>query len=137
MNKEREQRMMDAAIMIAHASVNTLSTEESNVLKENGPIKGSFVCGVRWADRNPESPWVNISERLPEESLPAISKPKYALKKPIKVMLRMKNGHVMQATRRISIGGTWYFNIPIPMREQITHWMPIPPVPNVEPENKE
>lgn len=99
-----------------------------NTIFVHGNIIGVFICGVRWADRNPESPWVNISERMPEDSLPELAN-KELRKKDIKAIILFKDGRIMEGHRRISSVGTWYWNIPLRMREDITHWMPIPPVP--------
>lgn len=65
---------------------------------------------------------------MPEQSIPEISNADRE-RDQIKVMVRLMNGNVMQASRRKSSEGIWYFNIPMQMRDQITHWMPIPPLP--------
>lgn len=129
MDKDRETAMLIAAKLLAKAPVDGLSREDVNTMYVHGNIAGAFICGVRWADRNPESPWVNISERMPEDSLPELSI-KERERQSVKVMILRKSGQVMEAARRISLDGTWYWNIPYRMREDITHWMPIPPVPN-------
>lgn len=126
MNTEREQRMMIAAKILAGAPFNELPQDELDIMLNHGSIIGGFICGARWADRNPDLPWYHVEDRMPEDSLPVVSNPTKAIKKPIKVMVCMMNGNVMQVTRRCSIDGKWYFNIPMRMREQITHWMPIP-----------
>jgi hypothetical protein len=137
MNKERENRML-AAAKILSGPINKIDSEDLDRILAHGNIQGAFICGVRWADRNPDSPWYHVEDRMPEDSLPVVSNPTKAIKKPIKVMVCMMNGSVMQATRRCSIDGKWYFNIPMRMRDQITHWMPIPPVPEeIRNENKQ
>ena len=128
MNKERETSMFLAAKILS-GPIDKINPNDLDTMLEHGNVPGAFICGVRWADRNPESPWINITDRMPEDSLPVLSNPKKTIKKPIKVMVCMKSGQVMQATRRTSLDGIWYFNIPLCMRDQITHWMPIPPVP--------
>ena len=128
MTKEREQRMMDAVKILSGPFYNIHSDDLDRILT-HGIFQGAFICGVHWADRNPDSPWYHVEDRMPEDSLPVVSNPTKAIKKPIKVMVCMMNGNVMQTIRRCSIDGKWYFNIPMRMRDQITHWMPIPPRP--------
>ena len=80
-------------------------------------------------ERNTKSPWVHVADRMPENSFPELRNPERG-RNQIKVMVLLMNNNVMQAVRRKSTDGIWYFNIPMRMRDQITHWMPIPPIPN-------
>ena len=129
MNKEREAAMLVAANLLS-GPINKIDSKDLETILEYGNIPGAFICGVRWADKNPESPWVNVEERMPESSIPEVSDQSRS-RAYIKVMVMLMNGNIMQADRRRSIEGTWYFNIPLRMREQITHWMPIPPAPSI------
>ena len=128
MTTERESRILIAAKILARSSSSELSAEDNRLLYTHGPVVGSFICGVRWADKNPESPWVHVDERMPEDSLPKLSD-EYKNRRHVKVFLRMKNGRIMEAERRMGSDDTWYFNTPLCMRDQITHWMPVPPIP--------
>ena len=128
MNKEREIAMLVAANILAKKPFDQLDKQDLATMINHGTIRGAFICGVRWADRNPESPWVNISERMPEDSLPELAN-KELRKKDIKAFILFKDGRIMEGHRRISSDGTWYWNIPICMRDEITHWMPVPPRP--------
>lgn len=128
MNTEREQRMMIAAKILAGNPINELPKDELDIMLNHGNIIGGFICGVRWADKNPESPWVQINVRMPEDSLPELTNTELR-KKDIKAIILFKDGRIMEGHRRISSDGTWYWNIPLRMRDQITHWMPIPPRP--------
>lgn len=128
MTTERDKRMMEAALFLAKAPYDKIPTEELNLLLDHGNLIGGFICGVRWADKNPESPWVHVDERMPEDSLPKLSD-EYKNRRHVKVFLRMKNGRIMEAERRMGSDDTWYFNTPLCMRDQITHWMPVPPIP--------
>ena len=128
MTKEREQRMMIAAKILAGKPINELPKDELDIMLNHGNIIGGFICGVRWADKNPESPWVQINVRMPEDSLPELTNTELR-KKDIKAIILFKDGRIMEGHRRISSDGTWYWNIPLRMRDQITHWMPIPPRP--------
>lgn len=130
MDKEREQRMMIEAGILADSPIYMLPKEQRDGINNYGVVRGAFICGVRWADRNPESPWVQINERMPEDSLPNLAN-KQLERQSVKVMIVRRNGQVMEASRRIILDGKWYWNIPIRMREDITHWMPIPPVPPI------
>lgn len=129
MTKEKEISMLLVAKILTRTPIDKVSEEDFKMMFDHDPIQGSFICGVCRAEQNPESPWMSIADRMPEDSLPVLSNPKKIIKKPIKVMVCMRNGQVMQATRRTSIDGIWYFNIPLCMRDQITHWMPLPPLP--------
>ena len=128
MNAEREKRMMTGAKILAVKPINELTKEERELMMEHGTITGSFICGVRWADQNPENPWINVKERLPEDSLPDLSDKELG-RKTVKVIVLMMDGRIMETCRRIYHDHLWYWNIPSRMREQITHWMPIPPRP--------
>lgn len=128
MNAEREQRMMIAAKILAGKPINELPKDELDIMLNHGNIIGGFICGARWADKNPENPWVSVNERLPEDSLPTVSNEEYG-RKCIRVMVLMKSGNIMSTTRMYS-NGTWYFNLPLRMRDDIVYWMPVFPVPN-------
>ena len=130
MNTEREAAILVAANILANTPIDMMNKEDVSTMIKHGSVKGAFICGVRWADKNPESPWVNVEERMPESSIPEVSDQSRS-RAQIKVMVMLKNGNIMEATRRKGIHGIWYFNIPLRMRDQITHWMPIPPAPSI------
>lgn len=67
MNAEREQRMMIAAKILAGAPFNELPQDELDIMLNHGNIIGGFICGVHWADKNPESPWIHIESRMPDK----------------------------------------------------------------------
>ena len=125
MNTEREQRMMIAAKILAGAPFNELPQDELDIMLNHGNIVGGFICGARWSDKNPENPWVSVNERLPEDSLPKLTNPQLG-RKSMKVIVLMMDGRIMEAHRRFNSNRQWYWNIPIRMREQVTHWMPVP-----------
>ena len=128
MTKEREQRMMIGAKILAGTPINELPKDELDIMLNHGYIIGVFICGVRWADQNPENPWISVKERLPEDSLPDLSDKELG-RKTVKVIVLMMDGRIMETCRRIYHDHLWYWNIPSRMHEQITHWMPIPPRP--------
>ena len=130
MDKEREKRMLIEASILLNSPLDMLPKEHRDNIEDFGIVRGAFICGVRWADRNPESPWVQINVRMPEDSLPDLAN-KQLERQSVKVMIVRRNGQVMEASRRISLDGKWYWNIPVRMRDDITHWMPIPPVPPI------
>lgn len=130
MDKERETAMLIAANILAKKPFEQLDKQDLATMINHGNVRGAFICGVRWADRNPESPWVQINVRMPEDSLPELANTELR-KKDIKAIILFKDGRIMEGHRRISSDGTWYWNIPLRMREDITHWMPIPPVPPI------
>jgi hypothetical protein len=128
MDTERERRMLAGAKILAGTPFNEIPSEELEIMLNHGNIEGGFICGVRWADRNPESPWVSVNDRMPEDSILTLSNPQLG-RKTMKVIVLMMDGRIMETCRRIYHDRQWYWNIPSRMREQITHWMPIPPVP--------
>ena len=67
MTKEREQRMMIGAKILAGTPINELPKDELDIMLNHGNIIGGFICGARWADKNPESPWIHIESRMSEE----------------------------------------------------------------------
>lgn len=130
MNDYKKERMFEAAKFLSQQhKEEQLCYDDRQLFYHFGQTAASFVIGARWSEK--EDSWVSITDRMPEDSLPVLSPLQKSIKKPIKVMVCMMNGQVMQATRRCSIDNKWYFNIPMRMRDQITHWMPIPPVPEV------
>lgn len=127
--QEREKAMLMAAKMLANYPIDKLNQEDVNTIFVHGNIIGAFICGARWEARNPESPWVNISEQMPEDSVPTLSN-KDLGRHTVKVMVRMKNNNwIMETRRRVFPNGQWNWDLPSRMRDQITHWMPIPPIP--------
>jgi hypothetical protein len=126
MTKGREEAMMIAA-KILNGPFDKISQEDLETILDFGNVVGGFICGVRWADKNPESPWHHVGQIMPEECCPKLGgdrKHRYT----IKVFVRMMDGRMMETTRRLSIDGTWYWNMDMRMREQITHWMAVPPI---------
>lgn len=128
MTTERESRILIAAKTLARSSSSELSAEDNRLMYTHGTVVGAFICGARWADQHPENPWVHVNERKPEDSLPTVNDEEYG-RKCIRVMVLMKSGNIMSTTRMYS-NGTWYFNLPLRMRDDIVYWMPVFPVPN-------
>lgn len=92
-----------------------ISLDELNSIRECGNIKG-WNC-KEWFDAQPEAPqWVRV-----EDGLPDIGKP---------VFLRDKDNYTFVGLR--DIVDLWV-NIAIEGHylQDITHWMPIPPLPEV------
>ena len=127
MNKERENRML-AAAKILSGPIDKIHSDDLDRILTHGNVQGAFICGVLWADQHPENPWVHVNERKPEDSLPTVNDEEYG-RKCIRVMVLMKSGNIMSTTRMYS-NGTWYFNLPLRMRDDIVYWMPVFPVPN-------
>lgn len=119
--------MLIAAKMLAKSPFDKLDNEVLETMLTHGNIVGAFICGVRWADKNPDSPWVDVNTRMPEDSLPELSD-ETRMRKSIKAFVNMMDGRLMEVERRIGLNGKWYWNMDIRMREQITHWMPVPSI---------
>lgn len=118
--------MMVAAKILA-GPFDKIANEDLNTILEHGNVTGAFICGVRWADKNPDSPWVDVNTRMPEDCLPELSD-ETRMRKSIKAFVNMMDGRLMEVERRIGLNGKWYWNMDIRMREQITHWMPVPSI---------
>ena len=128
MTEDKRNRMFEAAKFLAQQhQEDKLSYDDRQLFYHFGQTAASFVLGARWADK--EGSWINITDRMPEDSLPEVSNPKRS-RDYIKVLIRLKNDTIMEGRRRLSYNRTYYWNIPIRMRDQITHWMPIPPLPS-------
>lgn len=128
MNKEREASMFLAA-KILNGPFNKIDEKDFETILEHGNLPGAFICGVRWADNNPESPWNNINNLNPENCVPKLHI-QGRERKYIKVLLRFKDGSIMESHRvRLVTDNSWIWGIPIRMQDQITHWMCIPPIP--------
>lgn len=119
--------MLVAAKMLAKSPFDKLDNEVLETMLTHGNIAGAFICGARWADKNPDSPWVDVNTRMPEDSLPELSD-ETRMRKSIKAFVNMMDGRLMEVERRIGLNGKWYWNMDIRMREQITHWMPVPSI---------
>ena len=130
MNKEREKSMFVAAKLLS-CPIDKMDRKDLDTMLEHGNVPGAFICGVRWADRNPESPWIHVDNRMPEDSLPSLSD-KERRKVSIRCILRMKSERIMQGERRMNNDGIWYWNIPMYMREEIVCWMSVPALPKID-----
>ena len=64
---------------------------------------------------------------MPEDGMPELSD-ETRVRKSIKVFVNMMDGRLMEVERRIGLNGKWFWNMDIRMREQITHWMPVPSI---------
>ena len=129
MDKERESRMLAAAAFLVNRPIDEINMEDLKDMVEYGQVAVAFVCGVRWADNNPESPWININRLNPEDCVPKLNvqgkKRKY-----IKVLLRFKDGSIMESHRvRLVTDENWMWVIPVRMQDQVTHCLYIPPIP--------
>ena len=128
MTEDKRTRMYEAALLLAQQHQDDkLCYDDRQLFYRFGPTAASFVIGARWSEK--EDSWVSIADRMPEDSLPEVSNPKRS-RDYIKVLIRLKNDTIMEGRRRLSYNRTYYWNIPIRMRDQITHWMPIPPLPS-------
>ena len=128
MTEDKRNIMFEEAKFLAQQhQEDKLSYDDRQLFYHFGQTAASFVLGARWADK--EGSWINITDRMPEDSLPEVSNPKRS-RDYIKVLIRLKNDTIMEGRRRLSYNRTYYWNIPIRMRDQITHWMPIPPLPS-------
>ena len=72
----------------------------------------AFIAGAEWADKNPKSPWISVEERLPEEHTDVI----------------VTDGSNVAHCKKYGDG--FYTNIGKCCN--VTHWMPIPQIPEEE-----
>ena len=71
--ENREKAMMDKAKYLANCTMDRVPQEDLENFLNYGMYAGPFVSGVRWADRNPECPWVDAEESLPPVGVPVIT----------------------------------------------------------------
>lgn len=83
----------------------------------------AFELGVKWADKNPKSPWISVEERLPDR-LPA----KFAnWSKEVFVSVKRGREYRAYVDKYSHIYKTWGV-----FGDEVTHWMPIPELPKEE-----
>lgn len=53
MDKDRKIAMLIAANILAKKPIDQLDKQDFATMINHGNIIGGFICGARWADRNP------------------------------------------------------------------------------------
>lgn len=116
----REEEIKQNAEAYADTKAETVANFQRN------PIVEDFINGAQWADEHPKNPWISVEERLPEDN---------------KTVLVWFGGYYTVAVIRdnewwdctgYQTGGGWSAldKIPDIACGYITHWMPIPKLPN-------
>ena len=102
---------------------------------EQALMATGFEAGVKWADKNPKSPWISVDDDLPCNHDELMSKYPFGYKKQtVNVLTLLPNGSVatdsMGYRERWWNGGQWdgekweWSSLRKP-----THWFPIPKLP--------
>lgn len=129
----REEQIREAAWM-ASMTEETIMRQEvikdgvhvgyDNVLLRDSerPIARLFFReGVKWADENPKSPWISVEEKLPDRH------PAKFVNWSKEVFVAVKRGRecCIYVDEYSHIYNTWRV-----FGDEVTHWMPIPQLPN-------
>lgn len=88
-----------------------------------------FRQGVKWADENPQSPWIDVKEKLPYNNSNFIH---FGFTN--RVLVRNKNRDLFVAYMKKNKDNKWIWCNDIDdnfdLLSCITHWMPIPEPPS-------
>ena len=95
----------------------------------------SFRMGAEWADAHPINPWISVKERLPEKAIGL-----YELEEDEQhkmVLIKTANGSLYsgyldaeEIWRAFTVPYKGAYPIAAITWSRVTHWMPIPQVPN-------
>lgn len=87
---------------------------------EQALMASCFEEGIKWADNNPKSPWINVKEDLPcnhEKLLKTDDKIETSY------VVAIVHGYVIMS-RMYKLNNKWYWE-----NDEPTYWMPIPNLP--------
>ena len=94
---------------------------------EQALIASGFEAGVKWADKNPKSPWISIEDDLPcnhSDLVLTYNDISFSTKR----VLVMTDIHTLfLCDMKKDNGRGWIWNYLT--KDKITHWMPIPKPP--------
>ena len=93
---------------------------------EQALMASGFEEGVKWADNNPKSPWINVNDDLPcnhEELFENSS----IYDKETKCVIACDNEHNIDFDYMVNCDGKWSWA----RNESNTHWFIIPKLPNM------
>ena len=94
---------------------------------EQALIASGFEEGVKWADKNPKSPWISVKDDLPcnHSDLVLTYNDTPFLTKRVMVVTDIHTLFLCEMKKDDDRGWIWYY----PTKDKITHWFPIPELP--------
>lgn len=107
--------------MTREEEIKTAADINATILGNVGPYH-SFIKGAQWADKHPQSPWISIDDRLPEDNKTVL----LWLGGCYKVALLRDNQWWECTGYQIERGWSALDALSTREVEYITHWMPIP-----------
>ena len=87
---------------------------------EQALMATGFEAGVKWADKNPKSPWISVEDDLPCNHEELISPDD---KRDTLYVATVIRGHIIFSRMR-KLEGKWFWE-----NDEPTHWFPIPKSP--------
>lgn len=102
--------------------------EEKFTEEEQEFIEYCFAAGAQWADENPQSPWIDVKEKLPYNNPNFIH-----FDFTNRVLVRNKNGDLFVAYMKKNKDNKWIWcndlDDNFDLLSCVTHWMYIPNLP--------
>ena len=94
---------------------------------EQALIASGFEEGVKWADKNPKSPWISVKDDLPcnhSDLVLTYNNIPFSTKR-VMVVTDIHTLFLCEMKKDDDRGWIWNY----PTKEKITHWFPIPEPP--------
>ena len=94
---------------------------------EQALIASGFEEGVKWADKNPKSPWISVDDDLPcnhSDLVLTYNDTPFSTKR-VMVVTDIHTLFLCEMKKDDHRGWIWNY----PTKDKITHWMPIPEPP--------
>ena len=94
---------------------------------EQALITSGFEEGVKWADKNPKSPWISVKDDLPcnhSDLVLTYNDTPFSTKR-VMVVTDIHTLFLCEMKKDDDRGWIWNY----PTKDKITHWFPIPELP--------
>ena len=94
---------------------------------EQALIASGFEEGVKWADKNPKSPWISVKDDLPcnhSDLVLTYNDTPFSTKR-VMVVTDIHTLFLCEMKKDDDRGWIWNYST----KDKITHWMPIPEPP--------
>ena len=94
---------------------------------EQALIASGFEEGVKWADKNPKSPWISVKDDLPcnhSDLVLTYNDIPFSTKR-VLVMTDIHTLFLCEMKKDNNRGWIWNYST----KDKITHWFPIPELP--------
>ena len=94
---------------------------------EQALMATGFEAGVKWADKNPKSPWISVKDDLPcnhSDLVLTYNDTPFSTKR-VMVVTDIHTLFLCEMKKDDDHGWIWNY----PTKDKITHWFPIPELP--------